>query len=456
MSAATATATPAPPPSAPSGAAGADNCPAIKTSPRGPMVLVVLVVLVAFGAFGAWAVMAPLAGGAVAMGKVEVLSNRKTVQHLEGGIVGKLLVSDGDRVEAGQVLLRLDDTRARVSHNMLKVRHDEIRAREARLSAERDGLDRIGFPPDLLQRQDELQIASILAVQTEQFAARRQALENEAEILVQRIDQLDQQIEGLQAQATSKEGQMALIEDELEGLRDLYEKGLTPRTRVLELERAALRLRGEWGQHLAEMSRAQVAQGEARLQIIQLERRFQESVIEELRQVQSEMYDVADRLESAADVLERQDVRAPMAGTVVAMRIHTEGGVIKPGEPLMDIVPDNEQLVVRAMVLPDDIDHVYPGLEAEVRLTAFQRRTTPTVFGTVERVSADALTDAESKMDYYEARIAISDDELSRLGDLELLPGMRAEVMVKTTERTLLDYLVAPITESVRRAFFFE
>ncbi len=413
--------------------------------------LAVLLLLV--GGLGAWATIAQLSGAVISPGVVAVSSNRQTVQHLEGGIISALLVRDHEAVEAGQLLLKLDDTQARATLAIIDGRLDLLRAQAARLQAERDGLEAIEVPASIGDRLAEPAVREIIDGQVELFEARRLALDGETEILTQRIAQLEDEIGGLQAQQSAKESQIGLISEELVGLERLYRQGYAPRTRVLELQRGRERLSGEVGEHLADLARARTRIGETRLQIIQLRWDVREEAVEQLREVQAQIYDLDQRRAAALDELKRLDIYAPVAGAVVGLSVHTVGGVAAPGQPLMDIVPEEDELVIEAQIAPTDIDKIAGGLPAVVRLSAFNLRTTPELNGTVFAVSADRLVDETRGFAYYQVGVRIPESELARLEDLTLLPGMPAEVFINTGERSALSYLVKPLADSLAHVF---
>jgi len=420
----------------------------------GPYVLMgSMIVAAMLGGLGLWSAVTPLSGAVIAPGVVTVYSKRKTIQHLEGGIVDQILVRDGDHVDDGQLLIRLADTRARANLAVVSSRLDVLRAREARLRTERDGHRGVAFPDGLMARRGERSVTEILASEVELFAARRTALEGEVQILEQRIAQLEQQILGLDAQQQANGAQIRLIEEELTGLRSLHEKGYVSKTRILELERRQEELRGERGQHIAEIARARTAIGEAELQIIQVQNDFREEVATHLHEVQADLLDIQERYVAAADELQRLEIRAPQSGIVVGLDVHTLGGVISPGQPILDIVPKEDELVIEAQVAPQDIDKIAIGLEATVRLSAFDLRSTPELSGTVFATSADRLIEEASREPYYLVAARIPDAELGKLQGLELVPGMPAEVFIRTGERTALSYLLKPLTDGMARAF---
>lgn len=433
----------------------ADGEPGAKASSnaRPYMLSGVAVVLCVFGGLGAWAALAPLSGAVIAPGVIVVDSNQKTVQHLEGGIVSEIFVRDGDRVAAGDRLVRLDDTRAAANLAILDGQLHVLRARETRLLAERDNKETLAFPNDLLALKDRADILAILEGEQDQRQTRRATLDGEMAIIEERVAQFRDEIGGLESQVAAKIRQIALIDRELDGLRQLYEKGYAPLTRILALEREAERLAGERGEHTAEIARARGGIGEAELEIVQLRKTFREEVVADLRDAQTQIFDLSQRRVAAADDVRRVEVRAPIGGIVMGLGIHTLGGVVSPGQPILSIVPSNDQLVVEAQVAPNDIDKVTIGLTAIVRLSAFNLRTTPELLGDVVTVSPDRYVDEATGHQYYKARVAIRDSELAHLDGLELLPGMPAEVFINTGERKALSYFVKPFADRLARTF---
>lgn len=437
----------------PMGAAAPDRpAPPVPASVRGPALAGVLVIAAAFGGFGGWAALAPLNSAVVAQGTVTVSGNRRDVQHLEGGIVRDLLVRDGDVVAAGDVLLRLDPSRAAASLGMLRAQRDADLAQEARLLAERGQRDEPAFPDELLARAGDPGVAGILAGQRLLMETRRQARDGQVSILRQRVAQHQEQIGGLNSQILEKRRQLALLGEELADKRFLYGKSYSPKAQILALERETARLNGEIGEHGGDIARARQAIGEAELQIIQVSRTVQDEVAQELRKVQAAIADLRERFAATRDMVRRLDVRAPVAGTVVGLTAHTEGGVIAPGAVVMQIVPLHEPLVVEAQVAPNDVGHLHPGQEAGVRFPAFAGRTAPPVFGSVEQVSADRMVDQRSGLPYYLVRVTVPEAALKRLDERKVIAGMAADVMMTTGERTALHYLVSPLLDLVGKS----
>ncbi len=400
-----------------------------------------------------WTAFAPLHSAAIAPGYITVDKGRKTIAHLEGGIVGELLTSEGDQVKAGQLLIRLSDTNANATLDLLRSRHLVARALEARLESEYEGLTEIRFPADLAEQRDDAIANEILSNQEKIFETRHLAIENRKDILKQRIVQLQEEISGLKEQIKAEEGQLALIEEEVDLLQKMLKKGLTEKPRLLMMQRRAFEIQGQRSMHQSQIARAQQSIGETQLRISEIYATQTSEVAEQLRTARADIYDLNERIRAAEDVQNRTDIVSPINGTVVGLRINTPGGIIRPGEPLMDIVPLNERLVVEARVEPSDIDIVSKGMQAKVRLTAFSQRLTPPEIGQVESLSADHLVDEATGKTYYLARIALTNNDI-QLGEKKALrPGMETEVMIDAGARTFMEYMLEPLLRSFNRAF---
>lgn len=419
--------------------------PPPSTNARAAIFAGVLTIVVAFGGAGVWAALAPLDSAVVAGGTVVVETNRRDVQHLDGGIIKEILVRDGDKVTAGDVLIRLDPVRPQASLAIVQGQIDATRALQARLRAEQDGAAAVVFPDVLRARAEEPGIRDLMRSQSEVFAARKAALDGQTQILRQRISQFQEQITGLRAQQHSRERQVGLINQELLGVRELADKGHATRNRVLALEREVARLEGERGELLSSLARAQQAIGEAELQILQLTRSFREEVAKSLQEVQNQLHEMNEKLIANEDVVRRLDIRAPVDGIVVGMAVTTVGGVIGSGRTIMQIVPGQDTLVVEARVQPVDVENVRPGQSAIINFPAFAQRTLPNLTGTVLKVSADRLIDERTGLPYFRAEVLIDPESLEALSDRRLMPGMPADVMIATGERTALRYLLDPI-----------
>lgn len=403
--------------------------------------------------FTAWALLAPLNSAAVAPGTVVVNSNRQTIQHLEGGIIKSLSVRDGDRVEKGQALLTMDGTQGQALLNLLEGRFDAARAEQARYFAERAALDTLLFPEDLLQKAAvNEETALILDGQRNLFEARHKMLAGQTSIYENRIAQSELQIGGLRLQQSAKERQNALFKRELAGLRSLNEKGFAPTNKILAFQREVAQLDAELGTIQSNIAAVQQEIGEGRLQILQIKKTFIENVESSLRDNQTLVFDLSQQMLAAKDQVSRLVVRAPVAGTVVDMAVHTVGGVLPPGQRVMDIVPKDDQLVVEAQMKPTDIDGVVPGQQAEIRLTTLNSYTMAPLHGTVVYVSADRLTDSRTAGAYYTVRIETNPEEVSQLKDIQLVPGMPAEVMIDKGSRTFFEYLMGPIGRVLNNA----
>jgi HlyD family secretion protein len=410
-------------------------------------------VLLLVGGIGGWASVAELAGAVIASGQLVVESDVKKVQHATGGIVGELRVRDGDVVKAGDVVMRLDQTQTRANLGIITKNLDELVARQARDEAERDGEARVSFPPELLARADDPEVQRLVAGETKLFETRRQSRNGQKAQFKERIAQLQQQIEGLATQAVAKKRESDLIEQELKGVRELWEKRLVQFNRVVALERDAARLEGERGVLLATVAQVKDKITETELQILQIDQDMRTEVGKDLAEIRAKRSELGERRIAAEDQLRRIDIRAPQDGTVHQLTVHTVGGVIQPGEPIMLIVPSADALSVEAKVSPQEIDQLYVGQPAIVRFTAFNQRTTPELTGELSRISADVTQDQKTGATYYTIRIKVADAELVRLGDLKLVPGMPAEAFIQTSERTVLSYMTRPVYDQIKRAF---
>ncbi|MGI9506650.1 MAG: HlyD family type I secretion periplasmic adaptor subunit [Geminicoccaceae bacterium] len=414
----------------------------------------ITVIVVLFGGFGSWAAIAPLDSGVVAPGAVIVDGRRRVVQHPEGGVIEQLQIAEGESVTRGQVLLRLDQSRAGATYEILQGAYDAALAEESRLIAERDGLPEIVFPSDLQERVEQPEVLKIFESQRKLLAARQGSLIGQNGILAQQVEQARKEIEGLKAERESKSKQMGLLEDELEGLRELLAEGLTQKTRVLALERELEQTSGEGSSIDAEIARIGSVISEKELEMLQLQKDQQEKVATELRDTRARLLDSKERLGDARHVLDQIEVRAPIDGVVVNLQANTEGGVIGPGDVIMELVPTDEDLVVDARVSPSDIDLVRLGQRTNVLFTAFDVASTPTLSGEVTHVSADRLVDDLSGQPFYQATIAVPDKEIARLGEgQDLYAGMPADVIIVAGENTMLDYLIRPIKLSFQRAW---
>jgi epimerase transport system membrane fusion protein len=422
-------------------------------SARGAIIAGLGVLAVFFFGLGGWAAFAPLNGAVVAPAVVKVEGNRKTIQHLDGGIVNQLLVKEGDRVEPGQTLVVLEDTQARAAVEVLSQQHDVLRAQEARLLAERDGSPAIAFPDEVAARRGEPEVAKILDTETRQFEIRRTGLDGQISVWQKKLKQLEEQIRGGEAQQLAVKESLQIIAAQLKDQNYLLEKGLTQRPRVLELERTASGLRGQQGDIAGGIARAREAIGEIELQMIQARNDRMTDVAKDLREAQAKIADVTPRLQAARDVLDRTRLRSPYGGYVVDLSVFSVGGVIQRGDKVMDIVPSQNNLVAEANVNVDDIHEVHPGMRAEMHFTAYKQRVIPIIHGDVIDVSADRLTDKRTGTPYYTALVRVDEKELAASKEVVLTPGMAVTVMIPTKERTALDYLLGPVVASFDQSF---
>ncbi|WP_339633254.1 HlyD family type I secretion periplasmic adaptor subunit [uncultured Sneathiella sp.] len=419
---------------------------------RGPVLFGLVIIFLFFGAFVGWAAFAPLGSAAIAQGVVSVEGNRKSIQHLEGGIVSEIKVKDGDVVKQGDVLIVLDELQSKASTEIVRSRYATALAQKARLVAERDELAEIEFPEWLMERKDEPNIREAMQGQENIFESRRTSREGQVTILQQKASQLEEEIKGLEGQVASSDRQIVLIGDEIEDVESLVAKNLAKRPRLRALQRSLAELKGNRSQNVSKIAQTRQAIGEVQLQINELSNSMMDEVVAELRDVQAQIFDLEEQTRASEDVLDRTEIRAPTNGYVVNLKVHTAGGVIKPGETVLDIVPDNVQLIVEAQVNTKDIDSVYIGAPARIRFPAFSQRFSLPAEGTVISVSADSLEDERTGNFYYLARVEIDNLENADIKVTQLRPGMQADVMISTGERTALDYFVNPIILSFNRA----
>jgi HlyD family type I secretion membrane fusion protein len=412
-----------------------------------------LIIAIFFGLFGTWAAIAPLKGAVVANGVVKVEGNRKSVQHLEGGIVKDLRVKEGDRVAAGDVLIVLDDSQARAEYEVLSQDFIVLRATEERLRAELAHRPKMTFPEDLKTYADERAIKEVWDAQMHQMEVRLAALEGQRQVIKEKIAQLEHQIVGLEAQVQAFNDQVVSVKGERESLLPLLDRGLVAKPRVLQLERTAAGLDGQIADAKANIAKLRQAIAEQVQQSAQLDNDRMTDLAKDLRDNQAKLLEVIPKLMHAKSVLGRIEIRSPYTGRVVGLSVFSVGGVINRGDKIMDVVPDKESLVVEAQVAVDDISEVHPNMRAEVHLTAYKQRTTPIVHGDVLQVSADRLTDNKNNNPYYIALVRVDEDELAELPHIRLYPGMPATVMIPTVERTALDYLIGPLVMSFNHAF---
>ena len=405
------------------------------------------------GGVGGWAASTEIAGAVIASGLLVVDSNVKKVQHPTGGVVGEILARDGDRVRSGDVIVRLDETVARANLAIVTKTLDELTARKARLAAERDGAGEIEFPPEMRDRAGNPSLANTIAGERRLFDLRHTARVGQESQLRQRIAQLTEEIGGITAQREAKLREITLVERELKGARDLWDKNLMPITKLTALEREATRLEGERGSLTASIAQSKGRISELELQIIQITRDMASEVGKDLRETEARIGEFVERKAAAEDQLKRIDIRAPQDGVIHQSAVHTVGGVIAAGDAVMLVVPSSEGLVVEAKVQPQDIDQLQLGQPAVLRFATFNQRTTPEINGTLARISADALLDQRTGQASYLVRIALAPEEIGRLGDVKLVPGMPVEAFLQTGNRSVMSYLVKPLHDQIARAF---
>jgi HlyD family secretion protein len=412
----------------------------------------VVVLLVA--GVGGWAATAQLQGAVIAPGTLVVESNIKKVQHPTGGIVGEILVKEGSIVQAGQIVMRLDDTVTRATLGVVQSQLDELNALEARLLAEREGADTMTFPVELVSRSQGNGVAVAIAGQERLFESRKQARTGQRAQLRERITQINEEITGLIAQQEAKENEIKFIGEELVGVSHLYKQNLISIQRYMALQRERARLEGERGQFIAAIARARAKISETELQTFQLDQDFRTEVLKDLREAQGKIAELTERKTAAQDQLKRIDIRAPQSGIVNQLSVHTVGGVIDKGETVMQIVPVTDQLLVEAKVAPHDIDQVAPKAMTTVRIMAGNQRIITDLVGEVTYIGADLTREKEQpNQAYYLVRASIQEDQVRHLEGLKLVPGMPAEIFIQTHERTPLQYLLKPLREQISRTF---
>jgi HlyD family type I secretion membrane fusion protein len=432
----------------------AHGAPALRRSLLAPVVGGAAVCLAFFGGLSAWSALVPLASAAIGNGVVSPDGSRRTVQHLEGGIVERLLVKDGSRVAAGESLVVLEDKATRASYDLALTQHRQYLAIEARLVAERDGEAEFTLPPELAENAADPEVVTLVTAQRTLMADRRASLAGRKELLRKRIAEIEEEIEGLHAQIASRDRQLVIIKEEITTATYLTDKKLTPRPRLLSLQREQAEMEGQQATTRSAIARSYQSIGESAQRIAQLDVEWQEDLGNRLTEVAGKLTETKERLLAASDVLRRLVVTAPVAGIVVQMRLYTVGGVIAPGAAILDIVPRDDDLVIDARISPNDIDVVRQGQTVQIVLSAYTQRTLPRLEGQVRDVSADRIVDPQTQASYYKVRVEVDREALAALGSgIELSPGMPAEVMVMTGQRTAFEYLTRPFLDSLRRSF---
>lgn len=427
----------------------------IQTDHKGRSRFGIVIVLLTFAGFGGWAALAPVDGAAVAIGDVIVSTQNRTIQHLEGGIVKEIRVDDGDQVKEGDTLVVLSDVRASAELDIIQSQLDEILGEEARLLAERAGKETVEFPSQLLSRKDQPAITAILEGQSSLFKSRVESIGARERILKQRADSLGQQVSGQQLVRQSLDGRAKSYEEEVKHWQELYDRQLADRLRINEMTRELLRLKAERDATQTEIGRLRGEIANSRSELLVTREEFMEKVTTRLREVQQKRADLQARKTTLEDTLRRLVITSPVAGTVVGTQVFTEGGVVRPGETLMQIVPSNQKLAIVAKVAPTEIDRVSPGQLSHVRLSTFNFQAAHVIEAEVINVSADTFKNEQTRENYYEVRLNITENGRATMAEqgMYLLPGMPAEVMINTGERTVLQYLLDPFIRMTERAF---
>lgn len=425
----------------------------LPTRVDGPVWAGLLTYSLLIGGFLGWAFLSPLSSAVSGQAILVVESNRRDVQHLEGGIIREIHVRDGAEVEAGARLITLDPTRALAALQIIRGQLDANLVLIARLRAEMTGAEQMELDPEIERRAaTEQDLRDLVMGQRQIFLARRASLQGQVAVLRQRIAQIESQIVGQEAQERARIRQIGFIQEELNGVNELLRGGFAPRTRALALNRELARLQGEQGEYLSTVSRSRQQIGEAQLQILQTERSFQEEVARALQEAQNMLREQQERLVANQDIVRHMEIRAPVAGTVVGLNVFTDGGVVAPGRTLMQIVPHGDNLVIEAQIAAQDIEVVHEGQQAVIRFPALPQRTLPMLTGHVLHVSADRYTEERSGMPYFKIRVAPDAASLAKIAERRLVAGMPAEVTIATGQRTVASYLVEPLTDSIRKA----
>jgi HlyD family secretion protein len=403
---------------------------------------------------GGWARTTEIAGAVIAKGVVVVESDVKKVQHQTGGTIGELRVHDDQLVHEGDILVRLDDTQTKANLGVLTKNLDELFARQARQEAEKEGADEIQYPDDLVARaKTDPQVAHILEAERKLFQFRSESRSGQKGQLREKSAQSREEVKGLAEQIEAKTKEISLIDEELKGVLDLWSKQLVPYSRVTALQRDEARLEGERGQLIASKASTSGKIAEVELQIIQVDQDLRSKVAEELSDVRTKIAELSERKIAAEDQLRHVDIRAPQTGWVHQLSVHTVGGVISAGETIMLIVPMDDALSVEAKIAPNDIDQLRPDQPVRLRFSAFDQRTTPQLNGSIKWISPDLTEDPRTKMSSYTIRVRVPGEEIARLRGLKIIPGMPVEAFVETESRTVLSYLVKPLTDQIMRSF---
>ncbi|WP_417742985.1 HlyD family type I secretion periplasmic adaptor subunit [Salipiger sp.] len=429
--------------------------PSESFSLRTPMTFGLMALAVLVAGFGTWAATTEISGAIIAGGQIQVDQNRQVVQHVDGGIVEEILVQEGDTVEQGEVMIRLDPTLLRSELKIVEGQYFELLARRARLEAERDNSDEVVFPDLVMARAEtDDEVAELIEGQRNLFFARRDSRDREVEQLNKRSDQIGNQIEGVEAQVEALAAQLSFVEEELESQKSLLARGLAQASRVLSLQREAARLAGERGELVSTKAQAEGQITETEIEIIKLDTARREEAITTLRDMQYRSRELAEQRLALLEQLKRLEITAPVAGVVYGMTVFAPRSVIRAADPVLYLVPQDRPLVIAAQIEPIHIDQTHVGQEVTLRFSALDQRTTPELFGTVTQISADAFTNEETSASYYRAEIILNEGEADKLPEgSTLIPGMPVEAFLRTADRTPLAYLVKPFTDYFSKAF---
>ncbi|MBW9079238.1 HlyD family type I secretion periplasmic adaptor subunit [Rhizobium pusense] len=405
------------------------------------------------GVFGGWAVGTEIVGAVIAQGSLVVETSLKKVQHPVGGVVSELAVRDGDRVKAGDVVMRIDATMTKANLAIIVKSLDQFTARKARLESERDRAGRVIFPQTLLDRAGDGEVLAMMNAEQRLYENRKAVRESKKRQLEQRVRQLRDEISGMEAESAANFREQGMVDEELIRFRSLHERGLMEKSRLSTLERQATDIDGDIGRLMAGIAGVEEKISETALQILQIDEQWSEEVGSDLREMDARIGEYVERRVAAEDQLKRVDILAPQDGVVHQLSVHTIGGVVAPGEQIMMIVPEVDKLVVEVKVAPQDIDQIYYGQLTNLRFSAFNQKTTPEITGTVERISADVTVDQRTGTSFYLVRVATSQEQIKRLGEFSLMPGMPVEAFITTGERSVLSYFLKPLIDQANRTF---
>ncbi len=405
------------------------------------------------GVFGGWAVGTEIVGAVIAQGSLVVETSLKKVQHPVGGVVSELAVRDGDRVKAGDVVMRIDATMTKSNLAIIVKSLDQFTARKARLESERDRAGWVIFPQTLLDRAGDGEVLAMMNAEQRLYENRKAVRESKKRQLEQRVRQLRDEISGMEAERAANFREQGMVDEELIRFRSLHERGLMEKSRLSTLERQATDIDGDIGRLMAGIAGVEAKISETSLQILQIDEQWSEEVGSDLREMDARIGEYVERRVAAEDQLKRVDILAPQDGVVHQLSVHTIGGVVAPGEQIMMIVPEVDKLVVEVKVAPQDIDQIYYGQLTNLRFSAFNQKTTPEITGTVERISADVTVDQRTGTSFYLVRVATSQEQIKRLGEFSLMPGMPVEAFITTGDRSVLSYFLKPLIDQANRTF---